>query len=61
MEMVNNLINNPDASRLIFGLRDTGYNFRTAAADIIDNSIAANADEVHVSISMTADGRKFLG
>lgn len=60
MEMVNNLINNPDASRLIFGLRDTGYNFRTAAADIIDNSIAANADEVHVSISMTADGRKFV-
>jgi hypothetical protein len=42
------LVNEPDASRLIFGLRDTGYNFRTAAADIADNSIAANAHEVHV-------------
>lgn len=58
--MDNDLINEPDASRLIFGLRDTGYNFRTAAADIIDNSIAANADEVHVRISMTAEGRKFV-
>lgn len=55
-----NLINEPNASRLIFGLRDTGYNFRTAAADIIDNSIAANANEVNVRISMTSDGRKFV-
>ena len=54
------LINEPDASRLIFGLRDTGYSFETAAADIIDNSIAANADEVHVRIDITADGRKFV-
>ena len=37
------LENVPDAPRLIYGLRDTGYNFNTAAADIIDNSIAANA------------------
>lgn len=58
--MDQSLINEPDASRLIFGLRDTGYNFRTAAADIIDNSIAANADEIHVRISMTAEGRKFV-
>lgn len=58
--MVDDLINEPDASRLIFGLRDTGYNFRTAAADIIDNSIAANADEVHVRILMTSEGRKFV-
>jgi hypothetical protein len=41
MVEVRDLINEPDASRLIFGLRDTGYNFRTASADIIDNSIAA--------------------
>jgi hypothetical protein len=59
-KMDHDLINEPDASRLIFGLRDTGYNFRTAAADIIDNSIAANADEVHVRISMTPEGRKFV-
>lgn len=55
-----NLINEPDASRLIFGLRDTGYDFKTASADIIDNSIAANADEVNVRITMTDDGRKFV-
>ncbi len=54
------LINNPDASRLIFGLRDTGYNVRTAAADIIDNSIAAKADCVKVEIVLHEDGRKLV-
>ena len=57
---MNDLINQPDAPRLIYGLRDTGYNFNTAAADIIDNSIAANATEVNVRIEMTPDGRKFV-
>lgn len=54
------LINQPDAHRLIFGLRDTGYNFNTAAADIIDNSIAANATEINVRIELAHDGRKFV-
>lgn len=54
------LINQPDATRLIFGLRDTGYSFNTAAADIIDNSIAADATEVHVQIEIMEDGRKFV-
>ncbi len=57
---MNDLINEPDASRLIFGLRDTGYNVKTAAADIIDNSIAADADRIHVDIVLNADGRKFV-
>lgn len=57
---MNELINEPDASRLIFGLRDTGYNFKTAAADIIDNSIAAKADQIHVEISLRDDGRKLV-
>lgn len=52
------LENPPDAARLIFGLRDTGYSFNTAAADIIDNSIAAHASEVHVRIELFEDGRK---
>ena len=52
------LENPPDAARLIYGLRDTGYSFNTAAADIIDNSIAANASEVNVQIELFADGRK---
>lgn len=57
---MNDLINEPDAPRLIFGLRDTGYNVKTAAADIIDNSIAAGADRIHVEIVLNADGRKFV-
>jgi len=57
---MNDLINEPDASRLIFGLRDTGYNVKTAAADIIDNSIAADADQIHVEIVLNADGKKFV-
>ena len=57
---MNDLINQPDAPRLIYGLRDTGYSFNTAAADIIDNSIAANASEVNVRIELAEDGRKFV-
>jgi len=57
---LNDLINQPDALRLIYGLRDTGYSFNTAAADIIDNSIAANATEVHVRIELAEDGRKLV-
>lgn len=54
------LINDPDADRLIHGLRDTGYNFNTAAADIIDNSIAAGADHVDVLLDMDTEGRKIV-
>lgn len=57
---MSDLINNPDASRLIYGLRDTGYNVRTAVADVIDNSIAANATVVNVEIELRPDGRKFV-
>lgn len=57
---MNDLINEPDAPRLIFGLRDTGYNVRTAAADIIDNSIAAKAGQINVEITLREDGRKFV-
>ena len=54
------LINNPDAPRLIFGLRDTGYDVKTAAADIIDNSIAADADCINVQVDLHEDGRKLV-
>lgn len=57
---MNDLVNKPDASRLIFGLRDTGYNVKTAAADIIDNSIAAKADRINVEIVLHEDGRKLV-
>jgi len=38
----------PDPERVIVGLRDTGYEFNTAVADIVDNSIAANATKVQL-------------
>lgn len=57
---MSDLTNEPDATRLIYGLRDTGYNFNTAAADIIDNSIAAKATNVNVVLELMEDGRKFV-
>lgn len=55
-----NLSNPPDAPRLIHGLRDTGYDFNTAAADIVDNSIAANSSVINIEIVLTQDGRKLV-
>lgn len=46
----------PDPKRVIEGLRDTGYNFNTAMADIIDNSIAANATQIDIHIDMNPVG-----
>jgi hypothetical protein len=54
------LVNHPDAARLITGLRDTGYDFYTASADIIDNSIAANASNIKIDVLLLDDGRKFV-
>lgn len=42
----------PDPERVMEGLRDTGYNFNTAIADIIDNSIAADATRVDISVDL---------
>lgn len=57
---MSDLVNPPDAARAIFGFRDTGYNVKTAAADIIDNSIAAGATEINIAIDLLADGRKIV-
>ena len=42
----------PDPERIVNGLRDTGYNFNTAIADIVDNSISADATEVKIDINL---------
>ena len=54
MEHYNTIENPPDPSRIMDGLRDTGYDFNTAVADIIDNSIAADASRVFVHVEMDA-------
>lgn len=46
----------PNPARLIEGLRDTGYDFNTALADIIDNSVDAGATVIDVRIEMDAAG-----
>jgi hypothetical protein len=44
----------PSASRLIQSLRDVGYDFVHAVADLVDNSIAASASKI--AIEMRFDG-----
>ncbi len=50
----------PDAARLVEGLRDTGYVFKTAVADVVDNSIAAEATEIDVQLRMDFRGKIVL-
>lgn len=40
----------PSAARLTGSLRDIGYDFHTAVADLVDNSIAAGARRVNVEL-----------
>lgn len=46
----------PDPVRMVEGLRDTGYQFNTAVADVIDNSIAADATFVNIQLEMDFRG-----
>jgi Histidine kinase-, DNA gyrase B-, and HSP90-like ATPase len=46
----------PDPERTSEGLRDTGYEFPTAVADIIDNSIAAGANTIDVTLARDFGG-----
>lgn len=47
----------PGTSRITEGLRDTGYTVLTAIADIVDNSIAANASKIKI-LFQTDQNRK---
>ncbi|MFM9428760.1 hypothetical protein RCH10_005237 [Variovorax sp. GrIS 2.14] len=47
----------PDVARISEGLRDTGYDFNTAVADIIDNSIAAGAALVDLRLAVDFGGQ----
>ncbi len=48
--------NPPNPGRLIESLRDSGYSFNTAIADIIDNSIVADAENVHIKVLLDYEG-----
>jgi hypothetical protein len=49
-ESIKNVIVPPDAARLALGMRDMGYSFESAIADLVDNSIAADAKNIHIFI-----------
>lgn len=52
LDFLDDIDNPPDPGRVIEGLRDTGYDFNTAVADIVDNSIAAAATKVEILINV---------
>ncbi len=45
----------PSARRLITSLRDMGYDFSAAVADVVDNSIEAGASKVHIDVRSDGD------
>lgn len=55
-ENVKDILCMPDPERVIEGLRDTGYNFNTAIADIVDNAIAAFATKVEIIVDRNPAG-----
>ena len=46
--MAKRILNNPSPNILMNSMRSIGYSFKTAFADIIDNSISANASEIRI-------------
>ena len=52
---LNEIILEPDPARVMEGLRDTGYDFNMAMADLVDNSIAANATVIKVYLNPLPD------
>ena len=46
----------PDPVGTIEGMRETGYEFNTALADIVDNSVDADATEIDITIKMDVGG-----
>jgi len=50
----------PSAKRLIGSLRDMGYDFSTAVADLVDNSIEARAKTVWVDVEWDGEDSHVL-
>lgn len=54
--MPNRLSVAPSARRLTNSLRDIGYSFESAVADLVDNSVAAGADKISIEIHFEGQG-----
>lgn len=50
----------PSAARLLESMRDIGYSFESALADIVDNSISAGATDVRIVNDLDAEGHPYL-
>lgn len=50
----------PSAARLVESLRDTGYTFTTSVADIVDNSVSADADLIEIILGLDFGNNPFL-
>jgi hypothetical protein len=50
----------PSAARLTISLRDIGYDFSTALADVVDNSIAAGATRIDVRVAFEGAGSRVV-
>ena len=50
----------PSAARLVESLRDTGYTFTTSVADIVDNSVSADADKIEIILDLDFGNHPFL-
>ncbi len=50
----------PSAARLVESLRDTGYTFTTSVADIVDNSVSAEADKIEIILDLDLGYIRFL-
>lgn len=46
---------NPNIENFIHSLRDIGYSFEIAVADVLDNSITANSEQIDINMSMSMD------
>ena len=50
----------PSAARLTDSLRDIGYDFSSAVADLVDNSITAGATQVDILVEFDAEQSRVL-
>lgn len=51
----------PSAARLLESMRDIGYSFESALADIVDNSISAGATRIDIVNDLDDEARPYLG